>query len=139
MGWGGGGWYRSKSRARVRTHTHTARVAMEMLKCSVEAHAKKPRGAVELEKVLAKRIRASSKMTADGGKATEKAAGYLQIPLKTCNHQKEFRDSDGTHTNNAESEAARFKKWARPKWTQVHSVSVKNPKAKQKHLLGKIN
>lgn len=40
---------------------------------------------------------------------------------------------------NAESEATCFKKWARSKWTQVRSVSVKDAKAKKKNLLGKIN
>ena len=88
-----------------RTHASgTKRVAMEVL-----------------EKVLSTRLRSRTKLTADGWKATEKAASALQIPLKTCNHKKEYRANDGSHTNDAESEVARFKKWARSKWTQAMS------------------
>ena len=123
-----------------RTHASgTKRVAMEVPPSASQAPGKKPCGAEVLEKVLSTRLRSRTKLTADGWKATEKAASALQIPLKTCNHKKEYRAKDGSHTNDAESEVARFKKWARSKWTQVRSLNVKDVDAKQEHLRSKIN
>jgi hypothetical protein len=47
------------------------------------------------------------------------------------NHQKEFRAADGTHTNDAESEVARFKLWSRGKWSTVRTVNSKSSVKKQ--------
>ena len=55
-----------------------------------------------------KHIKPHSKVAADRWTATESACKDLKLPLKQCNHAG-LADKDGTHSNNAESEVARFK------------------------------
>ena len=45
----------------------------------------------------------------------------------------------GVHSNDAESEVARYKKWHRSKWTSVRTLNTKDQSTKQKHMKGKIS
>lgn len=61
-----------------------------------------------------------------------------ELPLKQCNHKMNFRAKDGTHSNDAESEVARFKLWRRTKWSKVRSTSSTSTAKKLKHLNTKV-
>ena len=53
----------------------------------------------------------------------------------TCNHAQNFRNKKtGVHSNDAESEMARFKKWTRSKWTATRTVNSKSAAKKKAHL-----
>ena len=45
----------------------------------------------------------------------------------------------GVHSNDAESEVARYKKWHCSKWTSVRTLNTKDQAKKQNHPEGKIS
>ena len=110
------------------------RVAMSVLPDAPSAPAKKPRGAESLTQVLKARLRSKTKLSADGWKGTEKAAANLKLPVKVVNHNKTFRAADGTHTNDVESEIAKFKLWPRGKWAKVRTLNSHCSEKKQTAL-----
>lgn len=94
-----------------------------------------PRDGDSLAAVMQKRVRKKSKLASDGWGGTAVAAAKQKLPLKQCNHKQNMRDpKTGVHTNDAESEASRYKLWSRGKWSKVRSINKKTPEAKQKHL-----
>ena len=102
---------------------------------------KKPRGAASISKVLSEHVKPGSKIASDGWISTTKAAKDNGLKmLGTCDHGTNFRNpKTGVHSNDAESEVARYKKWHRSKWTSVRTLNTKDQSTKQKHMKGKIS
>ena len=123
-----------------RTHAEgSKRVAMSVLPDADSAPKKKPRGEESLTQVLSTRLRSKTKLSADGWKGTQKAAANMKMPLKVVNHDKSFRAADGTHTNDVESEVARFKLWSRGKWAKARTVNSRCSNKKQATLKSHVN
>ena len=116
----------------------TKRVAAAVLPSSSSASDKKPRGHDLIKQALQRHVLPKSKVTADGWRATQSACKSLKIPLKQVNHANTFRGKDGTHSNDAESEVARFKLWSRGKWSKVRSTNSKCTAKKQAKLQAKV-
>ena len=119
----------------------TKRVAASVLDHPETAPGKKPRGAASISKVLSEHVKPGSKIASDGWISTTKAAKDNGLKmLGTCDHGTNFRNPrTGVHSNDAESEVARYKKWHRSKWTSVRTLHTKDQSKKQKHMEGKIS
>ena len=115
------------------------KVAMDVLPDASQAPKGKPRGEESLTTVFKSKLRKGTKVTADGWKSTTKVAKKLKMPIKTVNHNKEFRAADGTHTHDAESEVAKFKLWSRGKWSKVRTLNSKSSEKKQKVLKSHVD
>ena len=121
--------------------THSAgtkRVAAAVLSSSSSAPNKKPRGHESIKQALQKHVLPKSKVNTDGWRATQGACKSLKMPLKQVNHAKTFRANHGTHSNDAESEVARFKLWSRGKWSKVRSTNSKCTAKTQAKLQAKV-
>ncbi|OLP88544.1 hypothetical protein AK812_SmicGene30107 [Symbiodinium microadriaticum] len=116
----------------------TKRVAATVLPSSSSASDKKPRGHDSIKQALQKYVLPKSKVTADGWRAIQSACKSLKIPLKQVNHTNTFRGKDGTYSNDAESEVARFKFWSRGKWSKVRSTNSKCTAKKQAKFQAKV-
>ena len=102
--------------SKVFTHGNgLKKITYRLLPRTSQAVNNKPRGLHEIRDTLHSRVRKHSTLVFDGWTATTKAAdqlGYKHPP--SVKHDKCFRDvATGFHTNDAESENNRLKKWSR--------------------------
>ena len=115
---------------------HTKRIAMTLLPRKADAPENKPRGKESLLKVMQKHLMKKSLTVADDWTATPvavKAAG--SIVKGTVNHTKNWRNPDtGVHSNDAESEFARFKLFLRVKYDFVRMNNSKDKARKDRAL-----
>ena len=107
----------------VYTHANQRkRVAFRLLPCKSAALDGKPRGLREIQDSLVAHVRAGSMLVYDGWTSTDAAAlnlKYQRAP-PVC-HEDAYRDSaTGFHTNDAESENNRVKRWSRRRYGQVN-------------------
>ena len=81
----------------------------------------KPRGFDEIQATVQSKVAKGSFLIFDGWLATEKAVkslGYRYAP--PVKHEKHFRDPNtGFHTNDAESENSRLKRWSRQRYGKL--------------------
>ena len=91
--------------------------------------------------VLSEHVKPGSKIASDGWTSTTKTAKDTGLNvLGTCDHGTNFpTPKTGVHSNDAESEVARYKKWHCSKWTSVRTLNTKDQAKKQNHPEGKIS
>ena len=70
------------------------------------------------------------------GKPPQRVGAFQRGALR---NDKSFRAADGTHTNDVESEVARFKLWSRGKWAKVRTVNSRCSNKKQATLKSHVN
>lgn len=108
--------------AEVFTHKNqTKRVAAVLLPASRNALQGKPRGTQQLKKVIKHHIKPGTKPVTDGWAPSASAVNSLGHfeEHAVVNHSKEWRNEDGYHTNDIESENNRLKTWARRRWGRL--------------------
>ncbi|CAE7726195.1 unnamed protein product [Symbiodinium sp. CCMP2592] len=108
--------------AEVFTHmSQTKRVAAVLLPVSGKALQGKPRGAQQLKKVIKHHIKPGTKPVTDGWAPSASVVNSLAHfdEHAVVNHSKEWRNEDGYHTNDIESENNRLKTWARRRWGRL--------------------
>ena len=106
----------------VYTHANKLkRVSYRLLPCASDAQHRKPRGFAELSDTIVERVRKGSFLVYDGWKSTEAAVqanGYKHAPPVI--HEGMYRDATtGFHTNDAESENFRVKRWSRHRYGRL--------------------
>ena len=118
------------------THANKSkRVSLQLLPSSKRAPDNKPRGVESLAKVIKKNVRPKTGVVSDEWRATSSAVKTAGSKIKgSVSHVKGFRcDDTGFHGNDAESEIARFKLWARQKYAYCRGSSAKSESLKNKH------
>ena len=99
----------------------TKRIAYKFLPRKAEALENKPRGFDEITNALSEHVMKGSTLVFDGWTATQAAVarlGFKHAPPVA--HAHEYRDkSTGFHTNDAESENARLKRWNRQRYGRL--------------------
>ena len=108
--------------AEVFTHKNqTKRVAAVLLPGSRSALQGKPRGTQQLKKVIKHHIKPGTKPVTDGWAPSASVVNSLGHfdEHAVVNHSKEWRNEDGYHTNDIESENNRLKTWARRRWGRL--------------------
>ncbi|CAE7258973.1 unnamed protein product [Symbiodinium sp. CCMP2592] len=97
------------------------RITYRLLPSRKKAIKNKPRGFEEIQNTVEKHVAKGSYLVFDGWTATKKAVealGYDYAP--PVKHEKCFRDpATGFHTNDAESENGRLKKWSRRRYGKL--------------------
>ena len=111
------------------------RVAAAVLPHPEVAPANKPRGKESLMQDFDACIHKGAKVIGDGWEATASAAQELGMEVKQCNHTANFRNRNtGAHSNDAESEVARFKRWSRGKWGFTCILNDRDQAKKKEHM-----
>ena len=97
------------------------KVTYRLLPSSTKAMKNKPRGFEEIQDTVQSHVAKGSYLIFDGWTSTLKAVealGYHHAP--PVKHEKHFRDPQtGFHTNDAESENNRLKKWSRMRYNKL--------------------
>ena len=106
----------------VYTHENgKKRITWEVLPKACSAEGGKPRGLASMSAVIKKRIRKGSFLVFDGWRSSKFAVqrlGYRHAPPVV--HDKGWRDIEtGFHSNDVESENARFKLWVRNRYSKL--------------------
>ncbi|CAK0836623.1 unnamed protein product [Prorocentrum cordatum] len=126
---------------RKRSHKDgTKRVAGEVLDHPNAAKEQKPRGGEALAEVFQRRLTPHTKVVSDGWLGAESATKRAGVKRGgSCNHGKKFRnEKTGFHSNDAESEVAWHRRWARSKWTMRRTLIKKDQSAKQSAAAGQV-
>ena len=106
----------------VYTHgNQLKRVTYRLLPAAGDAQDRKPRGVAELGDTIRERVRKGSFLVYDGWKSTDSAVqamGFRHAPPVV--HEDKYRDAaTGFHTNDAESENLRVKRWSRHRYGRL--------------------
>ena len=115
---------------------HTKRIALTLLPRKADAPKGKPRGKDSLLKVMKKYLKTESLFVADEWTATPPAVNAAGSTMKgTCNHSAHWRDPvTGIHSNDAESEFARFKLFIRVKYDFMRATNSRDKKIQDRAL-----
>lgn len=107
------------------------RVFMKMLPKAEDALAQKPRGKETLAQAMLECLSKDCHLVADEWLATPPAAiAAGQQLMGSCNHSRNYRNpATGVHSNDIESEWARFKLWYRTKFAFVRAGPGKSEEA----------
>ena len=115
---------------------HTKRISMSLLPRKSDAPRTGPRGKESLLKTMRERLKTESLYVSDEWASTPgavEAAGSSM--LGTCNHSKSWRNPiTGIHSNDAESEFARFKLFVRVKYDYMRATNATDPMKKDRAM-----
>ena len=111
------GVQRGDSRKRLLSHEDSSKkVVLHPVPTSAQAIGGKPRGAQQLAQIMGAHLHPGTTVVSDGWRGTKGACKMLKVAHKTVDHRSTFRSEEGFHSNDAESEISRFRRWLRAKY-----------------------
>lgn len=116
------------------------RIHMQLLPDQTSAPDGKPRGVMSLANAMMNGLHDGSLIIADEWAATPAAAASrgVEVEGRVC-HADTFRDQEtGIHTNDVESEFARFKLWCRTKFAYTRATAGPSEISKRENIKRKL-